>query len=56
MNEYNSEDDDQSQPACDSNFNLNDKQYQVVKWMIMRESQKPYGGIIGKFELKILNF
>jgi len=33
---------------------MNDRQNQVVEWMVAREGQKPYGGIIGKFKLKIL--
>ncbi|XP_016664057.1 ATP-dependent helicase rhp16 isoform X2 [Acyrthosiphon pisum] len=46
MNKKNSDDDDKSQSLPDSNFNMNDRQNQVVEWMIARESQKPYGGII----------
>jgi len=45
----NSDDDDKSQTLYDSNFNMNDLQNRVVEWMVTRESQKPYGGIIGKF-------
>ncbi|XP_025197077.1 transcription termination factor 2-like [Melanaphis sacchari] len=45
MNENNS-DDDTLQSLNDSNFDMNDQQIQVVEWMITRESQKPYGGII----------
>ncbi|XP_015369093.1 PREDICTED: uncharacterized ATP-dependent helicase C582.10c-like isoform X2 [Diuraphis noxia] len=51
MNKNNSDhddedDDDKSQILYNSNFNMNDLQNQVVEWMITRESQKPYGGII----------
>jgi len=55
-NKNNSDDDDKSQSLHDTNFNLNDRQNRVVEWMIARESQKPYGGIIGKFKLKILEY
>lgn len=30
-------------------FNLNYRQKHVLEWMIARESQDPYGGIIGKY-------
>jgi len=60
MNKNNSDDDDddddKSQSLHDSNFNMNDRQNRVVEWMVARESQKPYGGIIGKFKLKILEY
>jgi len=50
------DDDDKSQTLYNSNFNMNDLQNQVVEWMVTRESQKPYGGIIGKFKLKMLEY
>lgn len=31
----------------ESNFNLNDRQKLAVEWMITKEQQEPYGGIIG---------
>lgn len=31
----------------ESNFNYRKKE--VIEWMITRESQEPYGGIIGKY-------
>jgi len=61
MNKNNSDnddddDDDKSQTLYNSNFNMNDLQNHVVEWMVTRESQKPYGGIIGKFKLNILKY
>lgn len=56
MDKNNSDDDDKSQSLYDSNFNMNDRQNRVVEWMVARESQKPYGGIIGKLRLKILEY
>lgn len=53
-NNSDDDDDDESQSLYDSNFNMNDRQNRVVEWMVAREGQKPYGGIIGKFKFKIL--
>uniref|UniRef100_A0A2S2PJE8 Transcription termination factor 2 n=1 Tax=Schizaphis graminum TaxID=13262 RepID=A0A2S2PJE8_SCHGA len=44
MNENNSDDFENSQSLCDPN--VNDRKNQVIEWMVTRESQKPYGGII----------
>lgn len=32
----------------------NERMKQVVEWMITKEKQEPYGGIIGKYELIVL--
>lgn len=41
--------DEDPKTSDESNFNLNNQQKFVVEWMITREKQAPYGGIIGKY-------
>lgn len=43
-----STDDDRLENMDDSNLNYYQKE--VIEWMIITESQEPYGGIIGKYE------
>lgn len=43
--------DKESEQFDKPNFGLSSRQKQVVEWMIAREKQEPYGGIIGKYEL-----
>lgn len=39
--------DKESEQFDKPNFGLSNRQKQVVEWMITREKQEPYGGIIG---------
>lgn len=50
-----STDDEDPKTMDEPNFNLNNRQKFIVEWMITREKQAPYGGIIGKY-LQIINF
>lgn len=43
--------DKESEKFDKPNLCLSNRQKQVVEWMITREKQEPYGGIIGKYEL-----
>lgn len=50
----NSSIEDESQIYDDPNFNLNVQQKDLVEWMVTKERQEPYGGIVGKYESNIL--
>jgi len=42
---------DETEIIDEINFNLTERQKQVVEWMIAKEKEAPYGGIIGMYKI-----